>query len=58
MSYNVNNVCQFMSEPMEEHWKAVKRILRYLKGTIDYGLSLKSAPHGELYTLEAFCDAD
>ena len=58
LSYSVNKVCQFMSEPMEEHWKAVKCILRYLKGTIDYGLSLKSAPQGEPYTLEAFCDAD
>ena len=46
-NYSVNKVCQFMSEPMEEHWKAAMRILRYLKFTIDYGLSLKSAPQGE-----------
>ena len=58
LSYSVNKVCQFMSKPVEEHWKDVKHILRYLKGTIDYGFSLKSAPQGEPYTLEAFFDTD
>ena len=30
---------QFASNPSEAHWKVVKRILRYLKGTIDYSFS-------------------
>lgn len=38
VSYSVNKVCQFLSQPLEEHWKAVKRILRYLKSTTSYGL--------------------
>ena len=29
ISYSVNKACQFMAEPLESHWKAVKRILRY-----------------------------
>ena len=31
-------VARFQSSPKETHMVAVKRILRYLKGTVDYGL--------------------
>ena len=31
-------VNQFASNPNEAHWKAVKCILRYLKGAIDYSI--------------------
>lgn len=33
IAYLVNKVCQFIQAPLEEHWKAVKRIFRYLAGT-------------------------
>ena len=39
--YVMNAVCRvarFQSSPKASHFLAVKRILRYLKGTIDYGL--------------------
>jgi histone deacetylase 1/2 len=39
ISFAVNKVCQFLSQPMEVHWEAVKRILLYVKGTLDTGLS-------------------
>lgn len=32
--FSVNKVCQFLSQPLEEQWKVVKRILWYLKGTL------------------------
>jgi hypothetical protein len=38
ITYAVSNVSKFCSKPCKEHWTAVKRIMRYLKGTIDYGL--------------------
>jgi len=38
--YVVNKVCQFMHALTESHWAAVKRILRYLKGTSSYGIHL------------------
>jgi histone deacetylase 1/2 len=40
ISLAVNKVCQFMSAPLETHCVAVKRILRYLKGTINFGLKI------------------
>ncbi|KAM2767079.1 hypothetical protein COP1_022920 [Malus domestica] len=54
IAYAVNQVCQFMHSPTTAHWAAVKRILRYLKGTHDHGLLYKPSP----LTLTAFADAD
>ena len=34
----VGIVARFQAEPKESHVHAVKRIFRYLKGTIDHGL--------------------
>jgi hypothetical protein len=34
----VNQLCQFLRCPTNEHMKAAKRVLRYLKGTLDHGL--------------------
>ena len=31
-------VNQFSSNPSGEHWQSVKRILRYIKGTLDWGI--------------------
>jgi hypothetical protein len=41
--YAVGLVSRFQSNPGQSHWKAVKRILRYLKGTIDYVLCYKGS---------------
>lgn len=38
LAFAVNQVCQFMHKPTTTHWVAVKRILRYLKGTVSHGL--------------------
>ncbi|KAF5475827.1 hypothetical protein F2P56_007593 [Juglans regia] len=43
-----------MHNPNSTHWTAAKRVLRYLKGTIEIGLwYTKGDSH-----LQAFCDAD
>ncbi|XP_021801636.1 uncharacterized protein LOC110760213 [Prunus avium] len=54
LSYVVNQVCQFMHSPKSPHWLAVKRILRYLKSSYDYGIVHKP---GSLQ-VNAFSDAD
>ena len=51
----VCQVAQFQSSPKDSHFLAVKRILRYLKGTTDYGLWY---PKGNNLDLYAFTDAD
>ncbi|KAH9657437.1 hypothetical protein KPL70_023077 [Citrus sinensis] len=38
LSYVVSVVSRYMANPGEEHWRAVKWILRYLNGTGTYGL--------------------
>jgi len=43
-----------MHSPLTSHWSAAKRVLRYLKHTIDHGLFYS---HGSLQ-LQAFCDSD
>jgi hypothetical protein len=47
-----------MSKPLDSHWKAVKRILRYLNGTISFGLCIQLALQGPHFSLRAYSDAD
>ncbi|KAJ0493560.1 putative RNA-directed DNA polymerase [Helianthus annuus] len=54
IAFAVNRVCQFMHAPTENHWAAVKRILRYLKGTSHLGLWFR---HDTGYQLQAFADS-
>jgi hypothetical protein len=39
IAFSVGQVAQFCSSPTRSHWEAVKRILGYLKGTQDHGVS-------------------
>jgi histone deacetylase 1/2 len=57
ISFSVNKVSQFMSSPLDTHWTAVKRVLRYLKGTMTHGLHYKPAKCLPLQ-LKGFSDAD
>nr|GEU85637.1 ribonuclease H-like domain-containing protein [Tanacetum cinerariifolium] len=48
-------VCLHMHDPREPHFSALKRILRYICGTLDYGLQLFSS---STTNLVAYSDAD
>ena len=54
ITFAVNRVCQFMHQPTSTHFMAAKRILRFLKGTLDKGILFQPGP----LTLTAFTDAD
>ncbi|XP_049317564.1 uncharacterized protein LOC125780091 [Bactrocera dorsalis] len=41
IAYAANFMSQFNSNYTEEHWKSAKRILRYVKGTVQQGLLYK-----------------
>ena len=50
----MHRVCQFIQNPLEQHWQVVKRILRYLS-SLEYGLHLKKSTSLDSY---GFCDGD
>jgi hypothetical protein len=51
----VNKVCQYLHEPRTPHWSDVKRILRYVRYTVDTGMLFRSSSST---LLSAFSDAD
>lgn len=55
ISYSVNKLSQFMHSPSENHWKAVKRVLRYLKQTAHYVLRIS---HHHDHNMYVYSDAD
>jgi histone deacetylase 1/2 len=54
LSFVVNKVSQYVQGPMDKHWAALKRVLRYVKGTLDQKLQFQKSDN----TLNAFSDAD
>jgi histone deacetylase 1/2 len=55
LSFSVNKVCQYLHAPTTTHWTAVKRILRYIKGTIRIGLTFQRSSSTRI---SAFSDAE
>jgi hypothetical protein len=57
ISYAVGVLARFSKNPGLQHWKAVKHLFRYLKGTLDLKLTYAPVPHStELFT--TYTDAD
>jgi len=54
IAYVVGLLCIFTRRPSKEHWHAIERVMRYLKGTMTLGL------HYQKYraVLEGYNDAD
>lgn len=54
LAYAVSVVSRYSSNPNDKHQKAVKRIFRYLNGTVDLTLTYR----GDLMPLNGYTDAD
>ncbi|KAK2442716.1 putative mitochondrial protein [Trifolium repens] len=54
IAYVVGLQCRFTSRPSNEHWDAIKRVMGYLKKTMNLGLHYQRFPA----VLEGYSDAD
>ncbi|GJU99144.1 ribonuclease H-like domain-containing protein [Tanacetum coccineum] len=55
LSYAVQQVCLYMHDPREPHFAALKRIMRYVQGTLELGLQLYASA---TTSLVGYTDAD
>ncbi|XP_071687993.1 uncharacterized mitochondrial protein AtMg00810-like [Rutidosis leptorrhynchoides] len=55
IAYDVQQICLFMHDPREQHFYALKQILRYIQGTLDLSLQLFAS---STTSLTAYSDAD
>ena len=53
IAFAVGKLSRYTSRPSSSHWKALRRVLRYLKGTMTYGIAYVGSPS----TLEGYTDA-
>ncbi|TYK18668.1 T26F17.17 [Cucumis melo var. makuwa] len=53
--FSVGLVSRFMEYPTTTHLKVAKRIRRYIRGTLDYGLFYSSSKE---FKLESYCDSE
>ena len=59
MTFSVGLVSKFMSDPRQPHLIAAKRIMRYLKGTLGYGILFPHHTKGDdSLHLVAYSDSD
>lgn len=56
ISYSVNYLSRFNTNPGKKHWIAAKRVLRYLKGTIDWKLTYSAANNNR--DIQGYSDSD
>ncbi|KAL8154921.1 hypothetical protein AgCh_000325 [Apium graveolens] len=56
IAYSVGVVSRYMEKPTTLHLAAVKRILRYVEGTLNYGMIYRNGQGN--YMLAGFCDRD
>jgi len=56
LCYVVTKLSQYMSKPTKAQLNAAKHVLKYLKGTMMYGLTFKKS--NKSVQLKGFCDSD
>lgn len=58
IAFNVNKTCRFMSSPLGSHQFVVKRILRYLSGTLTYDRLLSPSSSTHKFSLRTYSNSD
>ncbi|KAI3745197.1 hypothetical protein L1987_58304 [Smallanthus sonchifolius] len=53
IAFAVGKLSRYTHNPGSNHWRAINRVFRYLKGTMDYGLTYTGFPSA----LEGYSDA-
>ena len=48
IAYAIRMLGRYLSNPGKDHWKAVKRVMRYLQRTKDYMLTYRRSDHLEI----------
>jgi histone deacetylase 1/2 len=54
IAFSVNQLCQFLHAPTTTHFTATKRVLRYLKSTVEHGIYFSKG----FLQLHGYCDSD
>jgi hypothetical protein len=54
ISFTVSKLSRFTSNPGDDHWRALERVMHYLVGTMDYGIHYSGYPA----VLEGYSDAN
>lgn len=57
ITHAVNSLSKFLKAPSDEHWTSAKRILKYLKSTINFGI-IYNGSNKKANQLIAYSDAD
>ena len=54
ISFAVSKLSRFVSNPGNDHWKALERVMRYLRGTMNYRIHYTGYPR----VLEGYNDSN
>ena len=54
ISFAVSKLSRFVSNPGDDHWKSLERVMHYLKGTMNYGIHYTGYPR----VLEGYSDSN
>jgi hypothetical protein len=54
ISFVVSKLSRFVSNPEDDHWRALERVIRYLKGTSNYVIHYSGNPK----VLEGYSDSN
>lgn len=59
-AYTVGQLSRFVAQPSKQHVGCLKRVLRYLDGTVDHGIEYKRDAHIDppQINIQGYCDSD